>query len=164
MVTTSQAGQTSGRRPSPDVGLLVAGLLTAGMALYHFCLPYLWGWGEPLLKMPMLHWALFMLNASFSYLLLAGGVISVGLALAPRAHDRSGRWMLVAMAGYWLFNAVYQIVAPMPMPPRLALLRWGLFGFAAAVALLYVMALTRRARAIALAPVSRPSAVTGVRR
>jgi len=47
------------------------------------------------------------------------------------------------MAGFWLFNAAYQVLAPMPLPPRLAGLRWGFLGFAVGAFLLYCIALRR---------------------
>ena len=130
---------------APDLGLAAAGVLTAGMALYHFGLPFLWGWGKALAPWPMLHWALFMLNASFSYLLLAGGAATVALALRREVRDRTGRWVLLAIGGYWVFNLLYQMVSPMPMPSRMAALRWGLFGFAAVMASLYGAAVVRGA-------------------
>src|SRR5258705_7614905 len=101
-------GGARGQRRPLDVGLVVAGGLTCIMALYHFTLPYVWGWGEDLLKTRMLHWALFMLNASFSYLLLAGGAVTIAIALDPTAQDRTRRWVLFGMGGYWVFNPVYQ--------------------------------------------------------
>src|SRR3989442_16017730 len=92
------------RRRTPDLGLAAAGVLTAGMALYHFGLPLLWGWGSALAPWPMLHWALFMLNASFSYLLLAGGAATVALAFRREAMDRTGRWVLLAIGGFGGFK------------------------------------------------------------
>ncbi len=160
-MTELHVGAPSGPKRSLDLGLALAGVLTCGMALYHFFLPFAWGWGEPLENIPMLRWALFMLNASFSYLLLAGGVVSVVIALGPASKDRATRWMLISMAGYWLFNAVYQITNPMPMPARLAPLRWCLFGFAAVVALLYVVSLLRGARGAAVPSSARPVALPG---
>ena len=161
-MTGSQADQPSKRRQAPDVGLLVAGLLTSGMALYHFWLPSLWGWGAALQNVPMLNWALFMLNASFSYLLLAGGALTVAIALTSGSRDRAGAWVLIAMCGYWSFNAVYQIVAPMPMPPRMASLKWGLFAFAVMVAWLYVGALLRGRRGTGEVPSSLPAVLPGI--
>ena len=135
--------------PTAGIGLVAAGVLTCGMALYHFWLPYAFHWGEVLTRAPMLRWGLFIINASFSFLLLAGGVMSLAIALRPGPRERAARWVLIAMAGYWLFNAAYQVVFPMPLPPRLAGLHWGFLGFAAAVALLYVAALSDRRPAAA---------------
>lgn len=131
-------------RIGPEFGLLLAGLLTAFMALYHFWLPYLFHWGDALTHVPMVRWGLLILNASFSYLLLAGGVMTVVIAWRPELKARAGRMVLVAMAGYWVFNGLYQVVLPMPMPSRLAPLRWGFLGFALSVALLYLGGLKDR--------------------
>ena len=107
-------------------------------------LPYAFHWGEVLTRAPVLRWGLFIINASFSFLLLAGGVMSLAVALRPGPRERAARWVLVAMAGYWLFNAAYQVVFPMPLPPRLAGLHWGFLGFGVAVALLYLATLSDR--------------------
>lgn len=134
-------------RRSVDIALAAAGLLTCGMALYHFWLPFAFHWADGLTHEPMLRWALFMLNASFSYLLLVGGAMTLAIALQRGAAERTDRWVLMGMGGYWLFNSVYQVLAPMPLPPRLAMLKWVLGGFAATVVLLYLGALARsRAR------------------
>lgn len=147
------------RRRSPDIGLTIAGVLTSGMALYHFWLPFAFRWGDALVNVPALRWGLFMLNASFSYLLLAGGVATIALGLGAGSREGAGRWLVFGMFGYWLFNASYQIVSPLPLPRPFAALGWGFFGFAAAVALLYAAALVRGPREAAPAPV-RPAALT----
>ena len=130
-------------RSSWDARLLAAGILTAGMALYHFGLPFMFGWGGDLAREPMLRWALFSINAFFSFLLLAGGTITVAIARGPGPRERTHRWVLVGMAGFWAFNATYQVLAPMPLPPRLAGLHWVLLGFAVLVLALYAISLAR---------------------
>lgn len=125
----------------PEFGLLLAGALTCGMALYHFWLPYAFHWGDALTHVPMVRWGLFILNASFSLLLLAGGVMSTAIAFRPELKPGAGRWVIVAMAGYWLFNAGWQVLEPMPMPGRLAALKWAFLGFGLSLALLYLGAL-----------------------
>ena len=127
-----------------DGGVLVAGILTSGMGLYHFFLPLQVHWSQPLARVPMLAWALMMINACFSFLLLAGGIITIDIALRPQERDRTGAWVLAVMAGFWLFNGVYQWLAPMPLPPRLAGLRWAFLGFALVGVSLYALALRRR--------------------
>jgi hypothetical protein len=127
--------------PRPEIGLALAGILTTSMAIYHFYLPYAFHWGDALTGVPMLRWGLFMLNASFSYLLLAGGVITIVMALKPAWKERTGRLLIVAMAVYWAFNAAWQVASPMPMPRVLANLRWGFLGFSLSVMLLYASAL-----------------------
>ncbi|MEK7330837.1 MAG: hypothetical protein AAB113_08540 [Candidatus Eisenbacteria bacterium] len=132
------------RRGASDWGLAVAGILTCGMALYHFWLPIAFRWGDALAEVPMLHWGLFIINACFSYLLLAGGAATIAIALEPGRRERAGRWVLMAMAGCWLFNGAYQVFIPMPLPQRMAGLRWGFLAFPAVVVLLYGLALARR--------------------
>ena len=62
------------------------------------------------------------------------------------------------MAGYWLFNAAYQVLSPMPMPARLAGLKWAFLGFGLSLALLYLGALAgRRPSSIAMAGQGRRS-------
>jgi hypothetical protein len=149
----------AGTRSGPDLVLLAAGLLTCGMALYHFWLPFAWRWGDALTHAPMLRWALFMLNASFSFLLLGGGVMTVAIAMRRGARDATARWVLLLMAGYWLFNGTYQLLVPMPMPAVLQPLRWALGGFALSVVLLYAAGIAdRRAGASATRVPTRPSA------
>lgn len=128
-------------RRRPDLGLTLAGSLTGLMALYHLWLPYAFRWGDVLTGVPMVRWGLFIINASFSLLLLAGGVMSVAIAWRPELRAGAGRWVVLAMAGYWLFNAGYQVIEPMPMPRVLAALRWAFLGFGLALALLYLGAL-----------------------
>jgi hypothetical protein len=143
-------------RPGPEFGLALAGTLTSGMALYHFWLPYAFHWSDVLTHVPMVRWGLFIINASFSLLLLAGGLMSIGIAFRPILKHDAGRWVILAMAGYWLFNAAYQVLIPMPMPNRLAGLKWAFLGYSLSVALLYLGALVER-RPPAIAAVGRAS-------
>ena len=142
------------RRRSPEFGLAAASLLTAGMALYHFWLPYAFHWGDVLTQVPMVRWGLFIINASFSLLLLAGGVMTLGIAWRPELKQGVGRWVIVAMAGYWVFNAGYQVLIPMPMPRSLTSLRWAFLGFGLSVALLYMGALAGAGRTVSAAAAS----------
>ena len=157
MVPPEDPERPPGRR-SPEIGLAAAGLLTGAMALYHFWLPYAFHWGDVLTAAPTVRWGLFILNASFSYLLLAGGAMSIAIAWRPELKHGAGRLVILAMAGYWVFNATYQVLIPMPMPRSLAGLRWAFLGFGLAVALLYLGALGgRRGPALVIAgPLPRP--------
>ena len=127
-----------------DVSLLAAGILTGCMGLYHFFLPAQFGWGEALARDRMLHWALLSINTFFSYLLLAGGVLTVRIAREPRPRGPVSTLVLISMTGFWLLNAAYQLLAPMPLPARLASLRWLLLAFAVIVLALYTRGLTPR--------------------
>ncbi|MGH7729998.1 MAG: hypothetical protein ACRENJ_01970, partial [Candidatus Eiseniibacteriota bacterium] len=127
-----------GRAPEP--GLAIAGALSAGMGLFHFFLPPLFHWDAILAPAPTLRWGVPLINASFSYLLLAGGVITLVIAFRPALKRGVGGWLIAAMAGYWVLNAVWQVVLPMPIPRALAHLRWAFLGYGLAVALLYASA------------------------
>jgi hypothetical protein len=117
------------------------------MALYHFWLPFVFRWGDALTEVPALRWGLFMLNASFSFLLLAGGVMTLEIARRGGVRDAASRMVIVTMCGYWLFNGVYQIVAPLPLPRPVAGLRWAFLGFGLSVACLYAAGLVRAPQA-----------------
>ncbi len=129
------------KRPGGDGSLLAAGILTAGMGLYHFWLPAQFGWSETLSHDRMLLWALLSINTFFSYLLLGGGVLTVAIAVRPGPRDPVSGWFAATMTGFWLLNATYQLFLPMPLPPRLAVLRWVLLAFALVVLILYARAL-----------------------
>jgi hypothetical protein len=132
------------RKPT-DFGLLTAGILTAGMGAYHFFLPVQFGWAEALAHDPMLRWALLSINAFFSYLLLAGGLLTIAIAARPAMRAGIGAWLLLAMSGFWIMNGAYQVLLPMPLPHRLWALKWILLAFALVVAALYVNAARPRA-------------------
>jgi len=134
------------KRPAWDRNLLVAGILTASMGLYHFWLPAQFGWGDELAQARMLRWALLSINTFFSYLLLAGGATTIAIALRRRSWDPIDAWILMGMTGFWALNAAYQIFLPMPLPPRLAGLRWTLLAFAIVVLLSYARGLQQLRR------------------
>ena len=142
-------GRGVAHRLSPEWGLLSASLMTCGMALYHFWLPYAFHWGDALGRLAMLRWGLFLINASFSYFLLAGGALTLAMAIRPGLKEGAGRLVVVAMTGYWLMNGAWQVLAPMPMPVALAGLRWAFLGFSLSVALLYASALAGRRAPVA---------------
>jgi len=153
-----EAGRDAGAAPRRfDAAALAAGILTSGMALYHFTLPVSFRWGEALEQAPTLRWGLWLINASFSFLLLAGGALTIAIAFTPRPRDRTSAWVLGGMAGYWLFNIVWQLVAPMPLPRQLAALRFAFPAFAAMLVILYTLALLgpRRRRRTITAPAPR---------
>lgn len=133
-----------------DPVLAVAGFMTTAMAVYHFWLPSAFHWNRVAIEAPAIRWGLFMLNASFSYLLLAGGVLTLEIARRGGAWDGFTRLVLAAVGGYWLFNSLYQLVDPLPLPASVASLRWAFLGFSVALVCLYGAALaTRVPRAIA---------------
>jgi hypothetical protein len=112
------------------------------MAGYHFILPYAWEWGPSLdVLPPAIRWGSYSINFFMSYLLLAGGTLTL---LAWR-HLRSGRsadhGIAAAMGSFWVVNTLYQLLFPLPVPDRLLPIRIVLVGYAAATAAFHVAAL-----------------------
>jgi hypothetical protein len=159
-----RADRRAGRPATPELGLALGGTLTAGMALYHFYLPTAFHWADALGGAPMLAWALTILNASFSFLLLSGGVITILVGLNPALKDRVARMVIVSLALYWTLNAAFQVLLPMPLPRAFAALRWGFLGFSIALILLYLSALVPGRRGAAPPPATpSPAALPGAR-
>jgi hypothetical protein len=113
----------------------VAGVASAGMGMFHFFLPHLFGWGRFTQPLPSeIRWALSAINAFLSLFLLAGGLASVRDVRLPGAGSAGILWTMLA---FWAFNVAYQIVWPFPTPG----VRWLLLAFAVGVALLYATGL-----------------------
>jgi len=112
------------------------------MGAYHFFLPSQFHWGAFLKKVPQpIPWALFSINFFFSFLLFAGGILSFVALREFRRSSHCDRGILIAMAGFWLANSLYQIFIPMPLPANLWPLHVVLLGFAALAMLAYVVSL-----------------------
>ena len=125
------------------VCLLTAGVCSGSMALYHYWLPFQYGWVKDIKpSAPNVAWGALMVNACFSTLLLFGAALTVQSAYRWSKRDELTTTCVAGMGLFWLFNATYQLMVPMPLPARLAFLRWVLVGFAAFVALLHGAALT----------------------
>jgi len=83
----------------------------------------------------------FSINFFFSFLLLAGGILTF---IALRRLNRAlppDRGVLLAMAGFWIANTLYQLFIPMPLPPKLWLLHIVLLGYGVLAALAYLVSL-----------------------
>ena len=120
------------------ISLAVGASLSSSMGAYHFFLPWQFHWGAFLKKIPQpIPWALFSINFFFSFLLLSGGILTfVALGAFLRScHCNHG--ILIAMAGFWLANSLYQIFVPMPLPAQLWALHVVLLGFAIIAMLAY---------------------------
>jgi hypothetical protein len=112
--------------------LLVSGVGTAAMGLFHFFLPRIYGWEADMRRAPAeLGWALLSLNCFFSTLLLAAGLTAV--AAWWRAELRMASSL--TLASFWCINVAYQLMAPPPWPHKIAL---GLLAFALLVAALSI--------------------------
>jgi hypothetical protein len=121
------------------ISLTVAASLSSLMGAYHFFLPWQFHWGAFLKKVPQpIPWALFCINFFFSFLLVSGGVLTFIALFAFRRAMHCDRGILIAMAGFWLANSLYQVFVPMPLPAQLWPLHILLLGFALMAMLAYV--------------------------
>lgn len=129
------------RRSFATLSLSLGASLSSLMGAYHFFLPWQFRWGLFLRKVPEpIPWALFSINFFFSFLLLAGGVLTFRALAAFRRTGGCDRGILVAMASFWLVNALYQLLVPMPLPAQLWPLHVVLLGFALVALAAYVSA------------------------
>ncbi len=120
--------------------LVIAGVSSTAMALYHFGLPTFFNWEVYAVGLPpVVHWALFSLNFFFSFLLLCGGVATILVGLRWEKRDFSSYALVLSMGCFWLANGLYQTIRPMPLPERLALLQWFLLLFGYTVSILYLL-------------------------
>jgi hypothetical protein len=124
------------------IALVIAASSSCAMGAYHFVLPSMFHWEAFVKKIPsVIQWALFSINFFFSFLLLAGGILTfVALRRLNRALPPD-RGVLLAMAGFWIANTLYQLFIPMPLPPKLWLLHIVLLGYGALAALAYLVSL-----------------------
>src|ERR1700682_1286915 len=130
------------RARAAKIALAVAASSSCAIGAYHFILPSMFHWGAFVTKIPsVIQWALFSINFFFSFLLLAGGILTF---VALRRLHRSAppdRGILLAMAGFWIVNTLYQVFVPMPLPPKLWLLHIVLLGYGIIAALAYLVSL-----------------------
>lgn len=118
------------------------------MAVYHFFLPSLWGWNGYLERVPVtVSWGILSINAFFSTLLLLFAALTVAVIVDRQPVGIPSVAILAAAAVFWAVNGAYQLAIPMPLPPAMAALRWGLMGFSGAMLALYVAALVTTIRA-----------------
>jgi hypothetical protein len=117
----------------------MAVITTCGMALFHFVLPFVYGWPPFLLSLPpAIRWGSYSINFFFSFLLLGGGLLTLIVWRTTDARTMPvGRAVLILMCAFWVANVVYQLVLPMPMPRQWVAARFGLIGFAALSAAAY---------------------------
>ena len=130
------------RARTAKIALAIAASFSCAMGAYHFFLPSMFHWDAFVKKIPgVIQWALFSINFFFSFLLLAGGILTF---VALRRLHRSAppdRGILLAMAGFWIVNTLYQVFVPMPLPPKLWLLHIVLLGYGIIAALAYLVSL-----------------------
>ena len=130
------------RSRTATIALAIAASSSCLMGAYHFFLPSMFHWDRFVNKIPgAIRWGLFSINFFFSFLLLAGGVLTF---IALRRLRRSlpyDRGVLVAMGGFWLANTLYQLFIPMPLPPKLWVLHVVLIGYAVLTTIAYCVTL-----------------------
>jgi hypothetical protein len=130
------------RKHTATVALTIAASCSSAMGAYHFFLPSMFRWAAFLKKVPEpIPWALFSINFFFSFLLLAGGILTFVTVRQLRRSSHLDRGILFAMAAFWLANSLYQVFLPMPLPARLWPLHAVLLGFAAMTLLAYLVSL-----------------------
>ena len=122
------------------IALAIAASSSCAMGAYHFILPSMFHWDAFVKKVPgVIQWALFSINFFFSFLLLAGGILTfVALRRLSRLLPPD-RGVLLAMGGFWIVNTLYQVFIPMPLPPKLWVLHVVLLGYGVVAALAYLV-------------------------
>lgn len=124
------------------VCLLAAGGCSAAMAVYHFWMPYQWDWTSKLRATPpAIAWGAWMINFCFSVLLVWGAAMTILAAFRWAKQDGLTRCAVWGMGTFWVLNAAYQALFPMPLPEDFRAVGWFLLGFAVVVACLYAVAL-----------------------
>ena len=130
------------RKRIASIALAIAASSSSAMGAYHFFLPSMFHWDVDVRAIPsVIQWGLFSINVFFSFLLLAGGILTFVTLRALRRSSHPDRGILFAMAGFWLLNTLYQLFIPMPLPARLWSLHVVLVGYAVVTMLAYVVGL-----------------------
>jgi membrane-associated phospholipid phosphatase len=112
------------------------------MAIYHFWMPYQFHWTDKLQATPpAIAWGAIMINFCFSVLLVWGAAMTVLAAFRWAKRDALTRCAVWGMGTFWVLNAGYQALFPMPLPENLRVVGWFLLGFAVLVAFLYTVAI-----------------------
>ena len=122
--------------------MLAAGVGSVAMAGYHFWMPHQWDWASKLRATPpTIAWGAFMINFCFSVLLAWGGAMTIVVALRWAKQDAATRCTVWGMGVFWVLNAGYQAILPMPLPEPLRAVGWSLLGFAVVMAFFYAVAI-----------------------
>ena len=124
------------------IALFIAASSSCAMGAYHFFLPSMFHWDIFVKKIPsVIQWALFSINFFFSFLLLAGGILTFVAVRRLYQSLPPDRGLLLAMGGFWIVNTLYQLIIPMPLPPKLWVLHIVLLGYGIVAALAYLTGL-----------------------
>ena len=132
------------RTRTAKIALAIAALCSCAMGTYHFFLPSMFHWDRFVTKIPsVIQWALFSINFFFSFLLVAGGILTFVTLRRLHRSLPPDRGVLFAMAGFWLVNLLYQLFIPMPLPAKLWPLHVVLVGYAVLATIAYIVSLLR---------------------
>ena len=117
-------------------------LQTVLMALYHFALPYQFGWGKYLAnESPTINWSLYSLNNYFSFNLLVLSVFLTYFLFKRIDSIQTIKTLSIIILLFWLFSFIYQLIEPMPLPHRLEWLSIVLPGLALFNAMIFAVPL-----------------------
>ena len=95
--------------------LLTAGVASGAMALYHFALPYQFGWASDIKpNAPNVAWGALMVNFCFSVLLLLGSFLLTFCSSRWKQRDELAMAVVCSMALFWTLNLLYQLAFPCP--------------------------------------------------
>ena len=117
--------------------LALAAFQDCALALYHFFLPYQFGWGRALHGVPAsITWALYALNFSWSLLTLVAGALVFYAAIIGPASAFVRRTVF-AIGLFWLIHGAYTWINPFPVPRALAWLHYAIGAFPIVVVTLH---------------------------
>lgn len=122
--------------------LLIGALQTILMGLYHFVIPFQFGWGNYLEETsPTINWSLYSINNYFSFNLLVLALF-LGYYLVKKQEKVEVIKVLSTMIFlFWVFSVAYQLISPMPLPSHLSWIGYILVGVAALNGVLFFIPL-----------------------
>ena len=109
------------------------------MAIYHFIIPFQFGWENYLSeKSPTINWSLYALNNYFSFNLLVLAMALLYFLIFKIKAKHTIITLSTIVLIFWVFSGWYQFVSPMPLPVNLKWLSLLLPGLAIFNALIFV--------------------------
>jgi len=115
--------------------------MSVAMGLYHFWLPLMFQWGKFMAQEPAtIRWGHYSINFFFSFLLVVGGVLCIVTAKRWARREILTPWVVWGMCAFWVANALYQLIIPMPLPANLRGIGIGLLSYGIIAAALHAWA------------------------
>ncbi len=119
-------------------------LQSVAMAIYHFFIPYQFGWDQYLkAESPTINWALVSINNYYSFTLLVAGGLLLFFLLGKKDQQQSISLLSFILLVHWLFSFFYQLISPMPLPIRLGFLSYILIGVTVFNSVLFAIPLSQ---------------------